>query len=707
MFGLIFPYKSSRCALWFLCCLPLASWADADLDAAALVQGVRIQTLASAPLLQISSPLSDSAAILPDPQQLSGAVLLHRYGCASCHDLYIPYSFQQRGPLLGAIAHKVSPHWLRSWLEDPFAYLPASQMPRVELTSQERDALVAFLCSLAPDRRLPERPALEPDPYSGGELFVALACQQCHRIGGEGGQAGPALDRLGLKTSRHWLYAFLKAPDIAQPGTQSHLFHLVDRDALDLGEFLARRFAAGGELPDRFTPVPVDTARAQRGLRTAIERGCFQCHAITFLRGPRLLLPASPSTAIAWLDHHRRAGKSIPPISIPPAASQAMRVALQMPRAAAEKAVAPRPLPPDYWQLPVPLQGPVPPAYSAAMRDLSPAACATCHRRQAAAWRSSRHARSLSPGLLAQLVDAPKPDLVRHCLSCHAPLSEQFRELLEAGEFTPGHGVTCAGCHVRAHRHFGPPLSPEKPVAIRFTGDQHGGAILSPDFRQSAFCTPCHQFDPAGLALNGKLLQNTHAEWAASPQRLQGETCQTCHMPGGDHQMPGIHDPLTVSRAVDLEIDWDFAPAQRRLRATVRLHNRGAGHHLPTYTTPALFVKAALGDSGGGVIDSSLQTRVVQRRIQLGERRELFDTRIPAGGFWEFAFERTVPPQARLLTVIVEVDPDHFYRSFFEKLAGSEPFGLSRARSAELIRQAHAQVLASPYILLARTIELQ
>jgi hypothetical protein len=277
---------------------------------------------------------------------------------------------------------------------------------------------------------------------------------------------------------------------------------------------------------------------------------------------------------------------------------------------------------------------------------------------------------------------------------------------VETGAFTPGHGVTCAGCHVRAHRHFGPPPKAFPPVAERFTGGQHGGAILSSDFHQGAFCAPCHQFDPAGLALNGKLLQNTHAEWAASSQRLQGETCQTCHMPGGDHRMPGIHDPLTVSRALELDIDWDFSPDQRRLRATVRLHNRGAGHHLPTYTTPALFVKVVLGDRGG-VIDSTLQIRAIQRRIQLGARRELFDTRIPAGGVWVFAFERRVPEQARLLSVIVEADPDHFYRSFFEKLAGSPPFGASRVRSAELIRQAHAQVLASPYILFARTIELQ
>ena len=356
-------------------------------------------------------------------------------------------------------------------------------------------------------------------------------------------------------------------------------------------------------------------------------------------------------------------------------------------------------LPSDFWKLPIPPQGSTPEAYSPENRDLAPEACASCHVRQWEEWRNSRHARSLSPGLLGQLVDEENPGFIQHCLTCHAPLSEQYRTVTD-GDFTPDHGITCAGCHVRAHRNFGPAKPDRRLTASRFTGGQHGDAVRTPAFRQSEFCAPCHQSDLAGLAFDGKLLQNTHGEWAASPHSAREETCQSCHMPDGQHFMTGIHDQVTVSRALDLEIDWKLSPETRHLRATVRIHNRGAGHHVPTYVTPAIFVKVALGDERGGVIDGTLQTRIVQRRIQLFENRELFDTRIPAGGAWLFEFASQLPAHAQLLTVVVEVDPDHFYRSFFEQYPSDS------VQSASLIQQAHAQILDSPYILFVRTITL-
>jgi len=689
--------KRLRRALFpFLLSLPPTVWGN--VNDFALIEGVRIQPPAAAVLSPGTSQPNHPSPIHPLPplELTAGRVLLQRYGCTTCHQFGKSTPAPTPGPALDAIAHKVSPTWLAAWLEDPFTYLPASRMPRVVLTPTERREIAAFLLGLSPGWRLPSRPDLPPDPYRGSDLFDALRCQQCHRVGGEGGLRGPALDRLGTKTSRRWLYAFLKAPHIAQPGTPSHSFHLVDQDALDLCEFLVRRAPSGAELPDDFTFSEQDTILAHRGLRIAIERGCFQCHAVRSLRGPSLPMPAAASTADSWLDHHRATGETILQFHFLPTARLAMHRALQ------DTTSIPNPvaLPSDFWKLPIPPQGSTPEAYSPENRDLAPEACASCHVRQWEEWRNSRHARSLSPGLLGQLVDEENPGFIQHCLTCHAPLSEQYRTVTD-GDFTPDHGITCAGCHVRAHRYFGPAKPDRRLTASRFTGGQHGDAVRTPAFRQSEFCAPCHQSDLAGLAFDGKLLQNTHGEWAASPHSAREETCQSCHMPDGQHFMTGIHDQVTVSRALDLEIDWKLSPETRHLRATVRIHNRGAGHHVPTYVTPAIFVKVALGDERGGVIDGTLQTRIVQRRIQLFENRELFDTRIPAGGAWLFEFASQLPAHAQLLTVVVEVDPDHFYRSFFEQYPSDS------VQSASLIQQAHAQILDSPYILFVRTITLE
>jgi hypothetical protein len=81
-------------------------------------------------------------------------------------------------------------------------------------------------------------------------------------------------------------------------------------------------------------------------------------------------------------------------------------------------------------------------------------------------------------------------------------------------------GNSCASCHVRGHRRYGPP---PVPADQRPTGDDpHGAAVHSTDFERSEFSQGCHQF-PASLAVNGKPLENTFAEWLASPypQRQQ------------------------------------------------------------------------------------------------------------------------------------------------------------------------------------------
>ena len=75
---------------------------------------------------------------------------------------------------------------------------------------------------------------------------------------------------------------------------------------------------------------------------------------------------------------------------------------------------------------------------------------------------------------------------------------------------------------------------------------------------RAEFCSSCHQFD-AALAVNGKPLENTVAEWQASPQASQGVTCQTCHMPDRQHLWRGIHDPAMVASGLTTHITADAA----------------------------------------------------------------------------------------------------------------------------------------------------
>src|SRR3972149_4806383 len=96
----------------------------------------------------------------------------------------------------------------------------------------------------------------------------------------------------------------------------------------------------------------------------------------------------------------------------------------------------------------------------------------------------------------------------------------------------------------------------------------HNGAPRTPAFLRAEFCRDCHQFPPDGFALNGKLLENTYAEWKASPFARAGVQCQDCHMPDRRHLWRGIHDAATV-RALDARPPLATAtrclgPARRR-----------------------------------------------------------------------------------------------------------------------------------------------
>jgi cytochrome c551/c552 len=620
------------------------------------------------------------------PEVAAGRTLLHRLGCITCH---IAAPAPEMGGDLDGIGDKTSQAWLQDWLADPFDYLPHSRMPRMELPPDEIALITTFLLSLHQSKRLPE-PAAAADPYRGSRLFQKHACGGCHAVAGEGGKSGPALDLLGRKTSRQWLYSMLLR---LVPPYPDHLFSLKQADAADLTAFMARRFSGGVEMPWHLNTASLDSQQVRQGLGLAITRGCFACHSAGPWQGPSFTLD---SLTPSHLEAHKRQRGNMPPIPLGIHQRRAMQHSLET----AQSSALTHRLPADFWHLPVPRHPAAPPAYDAQSAVLEPEACGSCHVQQWQEWTASRHARALSPGLLGQVVDLidENPDFVGACLNCHTPLEEQIAEVKAdpvAATGLSARGVTCSGCHLRQWRVFGPASPPKRLVASVWTGGQHGGAVASPDFNASAFCQPCHQDGEMG----GFSLQETHLEWAASPQGRRGETCQDCHMPGGDHRFWGIHDRDFVADALDLDIEIERT-APGHLRARIRLHNRGAGHRVPTYATPAIFVKAFLSDADDVVVDSSLETRVVQRRVAFGTNQEIFDTRIPAGGDWIFTYEQDTAAEARFLNVLVEVDPDYFYREFFTRFGGY-------SRDAEAyIERARDEIADSDYLLFARQVRL-
>jgi hypothetical protein len=369
----------------------------------------------------------------------------------------------------------------------------------------------------------------------------------------------------------------------------------------------------------------------------------------------------------------------------------------------------------QHWRRPVPPQGEAPDRFSSLERSLHPADCGVCHSLQFEDWKTGWHAKSMGPGIAGQLVEMHKSDPVgaRSCSTCHAPLAEQAEHMAGPSGLVPNpafdpalrqQGLVCAGCHVRGHQRFGPPrrggTRPSGPIPDALP---HDGFTASSAFLRSEFCASCHQFTPGGLALNGKLLENTFEEWRTSGAAKRGLQCQDCHMPDRRHLWRGIHDPEMVKSGVTITLrvgrahyrpgDW--------LRATLTLANTGVGHYFPTYVTPRILVRAELVSASGRPLPESVEERAIGRDVPLDLSREIADTRVPPGGRFTMKYGRRLDQPGLSLRVTVTVFPDHFYTGFFETLLASTA-GAGEAQ----IREALEASRRSFFVIWSREISL-
>jgi hypothetical protein len=349
-----------------------------------------------------------------------------------------------------------------------------------------------------------------------------------------------------------------------------------------------------------------------------------------------------------------------------------------------------------HWTIPAAPQGPAPDPVSA---DPRPEACGACHPEQLADWRTSIHASAASPGLLGQLVEGAlaHPAQQRMCVSCHAPLDEQHAfdaSLRPNPRFDSrllSDGVLCAGCHVRKRRFFGPPPRPEAPAVAE--PRPHGGFEVREEYRQSRFCAECHQFfDDAGV--NGKPIENTFAEWQASPQAAAGRQCQDCHMPYRRHLWRGIHDAEMVRAAVDVDLAAHDLLGET-LRAALVVRNRDVGHAFPTYVTPRVFVALFQSDADGNELDGTRVEAVIAREVDLANGVERFDTRVMPGESVKLEYVQARVEGADSLVGRVTVDPDFHYRGVFQSLLPT----LSDASARAQIAEASRRISNSSYVL--------
>lgn len=79
--------------------------------------------------------------------------------------------------------------------------------------------------------------------------FNKYGCNACHKIGQTGGEVGPPLDRAGFRLNSHWVYRWIKYPQIMKPETKMPNLGVSDDDAKAIMFFLRTLNAPPSDKP--------------------------------------------------------------------------------------------------------------------------------------------------------------------------------------------------------------------------------------------------------------------------------------------------------------------------------------------------------------------------------------------------------------------------------------------------------------------------
>ena len=186
---------------------------------------------------------------------VAGKKVFQKYNCNDCHTILGFGGYYS--PDLTRVYSRRGETYIRRTIAQPEVAFANSfrKMPQQHLSLQEIDNLVAFFKWVdnidthdwppqdskkrmsSATKRLIEGATLSP----GAALFKESGCFDCHKLGGIGGDAGPALDNVGLKFDMETLEKIIANPQAVNPEGQMPAFDLPGEQVEKIAEFLAKQ----------------------------------------------------------------------------------------------------------------------------------------------------------------------------------------------------------------------------------------------------------------------------------------------------------------------------------------------------------------------------------------------------------------------------------------------------------------------------------
>jgi len=186
--------------------------------------------------------------------------LVEKTGCYACHEISQYKGWPKPGPNLESVASKTTKEWAYRWIHNPKSFRHNTWMPTyfhqsnnsdlysAKRNNEEVHAIVAYLFSKSKPYEMADIP-FEGNPEKGKELVASLGCFGCHQVASYPSDTprtvdslrhehGPNLIGLGSKTTKQWIYHWIKNPTSYHPDTVMPDLRLSDQEAADIAAFL-------------------------------------------------------------------------------------------------------------------------------------------------------------------------------------------------------------------------------------------------------------------------------------------------------------------------------------------------------------------------------------------------------------------------------------------------------------------------------------
>lgn len=97
-------------------------------------------------LVSLKKPVEPAAMLRSPTREEAGKQLVEAYDCRACHRII--EGGRVRFPDLTHVGSKIYPSWEVNWLKNPQAIKPGTFMPTFPLSSEEQEAIAAYLQTL-------------------------------------------------------------------------------------------------------------------------------------------------------------------------------------------------------------------------------------------------------------------------------------------------------------------------------------------------------------------------------------------------------------------------------------------------------------------------------------------------------------------------------------------------------------------------------